>query len=317
MRLRSRRGVAGRRPDPARRPPRALPWSRILGSLALLGVSGALYWLATDPTFAVDPAHVPVSGARYTDRGAILKRMGLDGATRPDIFRVATAEMALAVEGLPAVRDARVTATLPDRVEVQVTERTPILVWRAGEAGWLVDVEGVLFAPANAASAAELGDGATGSSLPAVEDRRKRASPWALGDRLLALDLSVVRLLGTLTPADVGSSADRLRLRVDDRDGYVLEAPGRWLAIFGHYTPSLAGADRIPRQAQCLGALLAGREKSVARVLLTLGVDRCGTFTVGPDPKPTPAPTPAPTPGRTAGHKTPAPHGAGQRTPRP
>jgi hypothetical protein len=212
--------------------------------------------------------------------------MGLPDDRLVNIFRIATDDLEARIEDLPAVHDAAVTATLPDSVSVSVVERRPLLVWRTGAGAWLVDADGRLFAPTSAISAAELGTGATGTALPAVDDRRAGTGA-GLGATLAPLDLEVVRLLLTVTPAMVRSAAPALYLSVDDPSGYVLEAPGEWTAAFGPYTPVLRPAEVIPRQVQCLDALLGGREETVATVTLALSDEACGTFGSRP-PRATP-----------------------------
>jgi hypothetical protein len=197
--------------------------------------------------------------------------------------------MEAAVEQLPTVASARVRATLPDRLTVTVVERQPILAWRVGDQAWLMDEDGVLFASAAQATADELGDGATGSRLPTVDDLRAEA-PLTVGGSLDPADLEAVRTLGNVTPAIVDSASPALFLSVDDRDGWVLTAPGHWRAVFGHYTPTLAAPGRIPSQVQCLKSLLRDHEQTVDEVTLAVQAERCGTYVPG-TPEPTPRPT--------------------------
>ena len=75
-----------------------------------------------------------------------------------------------------------------------------------GDDAWLVDVEGTAFASADRAPSGELGDGSTGSGMPAVDDVRADVV-MDLGDRLDPVDLEAVRLLGAVTPDMVGSEA--------------------------------------------------------------------------------------------------------------
>jgi hypothetical protein len=307
MRLPARRGVAGRRPERART--WSIPWARLVGAAGLVATGACLTWLTTDPTFAVAANGVPVTGARYTGSDVIRSRMGLTAGALPNIFRLDTGAMEDAVTRLPAVRAAIVTATLPDHLSVTVIERSPILVWASAGADWLVDIEGMLFAPTGTATADELGSGATGTSMPRIDDQRVTDPPLGVGDRLDPLDLAVVRLLGTLTPADVGSSADRLYLHLDPKLGYVLVAHNLWRAVFGIYTPVLRPPSEIPQQVQCLRSLLADREAAVAVITLSVSLDGCGTFRNA-----TPRPGPTRAPGRTQGQgggRTPTP-----RTPR-
>jgi hypothetical protein len=87
-----------------------------------------------------------------------------------------------------------------------------------------------------------------------------------------------MRQLLALTPAEVGSGRDALFLHVDGRFGYWLEAPGRWQAIFGQYTPSVRPPSLVARQVQCLRALLSRREDDIGRVNLAAAPGSCGTF---------------------------------------
>ena len=265
----------------------SVPWSRLAGAVGLVAVSAALYMATTDRLFAVDGRAIPIEGALYTGEAAVRAAMGLPEDRMVNIFRIATGDLEARIEALPAVRDAAVVATLPGTVTVLVEERQPMLVWRSGGVAWLVDRDGRLFAPAEVLDPATLGSGATGTSLPAVDDRRT-GERIGLGAWVPALDLDVVRLLLGVTPEMLSSTAPALFLHMDDTEGYVLEAPGSWQAVFGPYTPVLRPPSIIPRQVQCLDALLAGREAGVESVVLALSDEACGTFRARPTPRPTP-----------------------------
>jgi hypothetical protein len=289
-----------------------MPWARLLGLFGVIAAGWCLHWLTSDPAFAVDTAAVPIEGARYTSATALRARAGLAGTERPNLFQVATRDLERELAALPALRGVVVTARLPDRLTVQVVERQPILVLRTPVARWLVDVEGVLFAPDTAATPDPPGDGADGASLPVVDDLRPAAAGMRLGDRLDPLDLEVMRLLAGLTPADIGSVADGLAVRIEEPGGWVLESAGRWQAAFGLYTQTLRPPARIPLQVQCLRALLASREPDVRVVTLSVSGDRCGTFQESgprrPGARSTPrADEPEPTPREREGRATPRP----------
>ncbi len=153
-----------------------MPWARLAGIGGMILVGGAMAWLTSDPAFGVDPGKIVLSGLRFTDAAAVRRSLLLESAARPATVAISTRSMEAAVEQLPTVASARVRATLPDRLTVTVIERQPILAWRVGDQAWLMDEDGVLFAPAAQATADELGDGATGSRLPAVDDQRAEAS---------------------------------------------------------------------------------------------------------------------------------------------
>jgi cell division septal protein FtsQ len=279
--------VAGRRPGRARRAVAAVPWSRLVAATALVAVSGALYLATSDRMFAVDARTVPITGATITGHDVVRDALRLPDDRLVNIFRIPTTELEARVEDLPAVLDATVTATLPDLVAVSVVERSPMLVWRTGRDAWLVDGSGFLFAPASALDPRRVGSGATGTNLPAVDDRRTDA-PATLGSTIPALDLEAVRLLLTITPSMVRSEAPDLFLALEDTDGYVLEAPGAWRAVFGPYTPVLRPPAIIPRQLQCLDALVGGREAQLVSITLSLSDEACGTFQTRPTPRETP-----------------------------
>ncbi|MEO7228975.1 MAG: hypothetical protein ABIZ30_00105, partial [Candidatus Limnocylindrales bacterium] len=91
--------------------------------------------------------------------------------------------------------------------------------------------------------------------------------------------------LASLTPDDIGSVAKSLIVTVTEANGFVLvPVPRTWTAVFGLYTPTLRTPELIPGQVRLLRSLLAGREDSVAKVILA-DADS-GTFI----PKATPAP---------------------------
>jgi hypothetical protein len=262
-----------------------VPWARVLGVFGMAAVVGVGAWLLGDPTFRVDPGTVRVTGARFTDESAIRATTGLVGSVRPSLFVIATRRMEADLERLPTVERADVTATLPDQVAITVVERTPMVAWWLGEQGYLVDVEGVVLGSTDAISDVELGDGSTGSTLPALVDERADVT-LVPGERVDPTELEAVRYLGALTPELVGSGAPALTLSVDDDSGFVLAWPDHWRAVFGHYTRTLLPPDRIPAQVQCLRALLADREDAIDGATLAVSADRCGTFVPG-TPEPT------------------------------
>jgi hypothetical protein len=107
-----------------------------------------------------------------------------------------------------------------------------------------------------------------------------------------------------------GSAAGELRLTVEDDVGWVLEAPGAWRAIFGQYSPQLVPPSAIPRQVQCLAALLREQETRVRLVRIALSADACGTYVEGAASRATESPVLTPRADavrRTAGPRTPRP----------
>jgi cell division septal protein FtsQ len=267
------RRTAIRGAAPARRPPsirRATPrLTRVRAGavLAILAASTAMFGLGTSEAFGL--ARLDVEGARWTEAAAI--EAAVDVPLGTNLFGVETGPVRAALEALPAIERASAEVALPDALVVRVTEREPILAWRTGEQRHLVDRNGFLFA--------EVVDGGpvAPSSLPEIDDRRPPSTNLVVGSQLDPVDLAAATQLASLVPADLGSAAARLAVRVTDASGFiVLARPDGWSAVFGFYTPTLRSTEMIPGQVQLLRSLLCGREATVERVILASETD--GTY---------------------------------------
>jgi cell division septal protein FtsQ len=249
--------------------------ARLLAAVGLLASAAALYGVTASAAFEVD--RVEVTGTAIAAPDAVRETVATALGSRPNLFRIRSADVAAALGDVPAVRDARVTVVLPGTVRVAVTERSPIVAWHTEQARLLADVEGRLFMPQPL--------DATTPGVVTIRDRREAATSFALGSWLDPVDLAVVRQLGALSPKDVGSKARSLELTVNDSDGWVLTAqPKSWRAVFGFYTSRTRRPELVPAQVQCLRALIAASEKQVDTVYLGRPGERCGTFRPRPRP---------------------------------
>jgi hypothetical protein len=263
--------------------------------------------MLTDDVFRVSEASVRFEGLAHAEEAAVRELLA-DLERGPNVFRVRTSDIVAELSTLTEVDAASARVTLPANLTVQLDERDPVFIWSNGALSWLVDEEGMLFAPADEATAmavraavegeaATSDEGADGSdqgsdeteldpvlearaALPRVQDGRLWADPPTVGTYLRQSDLEVMRQLLAVTPELLDSAARQLRLRVDEADGYVLESEDRgWRALFGYYTPTLQPPEVIPRQVQCLQWLLASEERKLETVRLALSDETCGTFT--------------------------------------
>lgn len=288
----ARPGGGVRRTRSVRRASAGLTPVRAGALLAILAGTAAVYGLASSDAFV---AHrTTVTGATWTSEARILEVLAIPEGT--NVFAIRTSDLEHAVTGIPAIAAARVTVSLPDEVRVTVTEREALLTWKVGSRRFLVDGEGRLFA--------ELGADApeAAKALPLIDDARLASMVYEVGSVLDPVTLDAALRLGSLTPADVGSRARALALRVDDTNGFTMRTrPVSWTAVFGFFTPTLRTTELIPGQVRLLRSILAGREDTIARV--ELADAKSGTI----QPKDTPAPTASP------GGKTPKP----ARTPTP
>jgi hypothetical protein len=271
--IRSRSGAR-----PARSTRRVTP-ARLIGAAGMVTLTLTLFWLLTDESFRVSEADVRIEGLRLAEEADVREHLvGLDRS--PNIFRIRTSEVVGALQRMPEIRSASAAVTLPSEVAIAVEERQPLFAWSDGSQSWLVDGEGMLFAPG---SATEGGDPSLPLDLPVdlpvVEDARLVEEPLIEGTHLPATDLAVMRQLLALTPEQLASRSGSLHLRVDEHDGYVLHSDRGWQAIFGHYTPTLQPPSVLPRQVQCLTWLLASHERVLERVRLAVSENACGTFT--------------------------------------
>jgi POTRA domain-containing FtsQ-type protein len=251
--------------------------ARAAGLLGMLA-TGFLYTLVTGPT-AFGLSRTDVSALTWTDSAALAAKLAVPAGS--NVFRLDTAPLEAAVRTLPAVADAHVSVSLPDAaLVVDVEERVPVLAWEVGDRRYIADASGTVFASVER-------DAELPAGVAVVSDRRPGIGEdlW-IGAHLDPIDLDVATRLGSLTPADIGSTATRLQVAVTTDDGFLVIAPGAWQAVFGFYSPATRSTDMIPGQVRLLHSLLDGREGAVRRVILASATD--GTYI----PRETPSPSP-------------------------
>ena len=262
-----------------RRSLRPLTPARAGGLLGMLAAGLLLRLVTSSTAFALD--HVDQPSLQWTAAEAIASSVQVP--TGANVFEIEVGPIERRIAALPGIASARVSVALPATLVVSVVEREAILAWRVGDTVYLVDRDGVLFAATDAA-------GADAAALPIVVDARV-ASPFtlAVGTTLDPVDFDVATRLAALTPAQIGSTATRLEVRITDTDGFLIRGyPTTWAAVFGFYSPSLRSTDIIPGQVQLLKSLLADREAAVDRIILA--DPRNGTYTLIATPKPTKKP---------------------------
>lgn len=249
--------------------------ARAAGLLGMLG-AGFLYTFVTGPTaFGLSRTDLP--DLTWTDPDAVTAQLAVPAGS--NIFRLDTGPLEAALRTLPAVADAEVTVALPDAaLVVRIAERVPVLAWQVEDQRYIADASGAIFAIVDR-------DAKLPAGIAVVDDRRLGAgADLRIGGRLDPIDLDVATRLGSLTPADVGSAASRLHVVVTTEDGFLVSAPGGWLAVFGFYSPATRSTDLIPGQVRLLRSLLDGREATVRRVILASATD--GTYIPRATPRP-------------------------------
>jgi hypothetical protein len=253
--------------------------------LALALALAGLYLLSTSDAFQI--RRTEITGNVWTTQTQILRALAMPSGQ--NAFGLSTAELGTRLSAVTAVRDASIRVVLPDELRVAVTERVPLLLWRVAGHRYLVDADGLLFAQLDDAGALP----AAAAALALVEDDRAADGAFTSGAHLDAVTLDAALRLGSLTPADLGSTAKSLVVTIDDQDGFsITGSPAGWTAVFGFYTPNLRTTELVPGQVRLLRSLLYGREAGVLRVVLA--DDRSGTYVPKPAASGKPGATPKP-----------------------
>ena len=181
-----------------------------------------------------------------------------------NLLSLDTGALAGHVERLPAVERAEVSAQLPGRLAVSVTEKAPSFIWQTRSLRLIGAADGTLI------GALPLGDALPPelARLPFVEDRREAARLTGIGDVIAAPMLETARYLVALDPALLGSKATRLSIRLDDEYGFiVVSSDPAWQAAFGFYglvprDRAQSVNDRIEQQVAAVRTLFASEPEA-------------------------------------------------------
>jgi POTRA domain, FtsQ-type len=195
------RAVRDAQPHRAWAPPPFLLWAfgRLLALLVLVGGGWIVYDSASSERFTV--RSIRVQGNVLLSQTEIEGAAAVQGA---NVFWINSAEAAARVRRLPLVQRAHINLSLPDLVEVQITERQPAAFWLSGDRSYLVDREGVILKSVDAeaqqarACAGQPCDPRL-ASLPTVA--QLDGQPLRPGDRVEASALVGSARLATLLPS--------------------------------------------------------------------------------------------------------------------
>ena len=123
-------------------------YRRVLaGGLAALAVGVALYaaanYLLYSPGVLLQSAdQIEIEGNRYVAPDAITEKFS--GDLGRSVVRVSLTDRRKALESLPWVEQAQVQRVMPNRIRVEIRERTPVAFLRTGSDLSLVDAQGVI-----------------------------------------------------------------------------------------------------------------------------------------------------------------------------
>lgn len=128
-------------------------FARLIGAIGLVLLTSLLFWMLTDDAFRVTDASVSFEGLAHADEEVVREHLA-DIERGPNVFRVKASQIVSELSTLTEVDAAAARLNLPAGLIVELDERDPVFIWNDGARSWLVDEEGMLFAPADEATAA-------------------------------------------------------------------------------------------------------------------------------------------------------------------
>lgn len=100
------------------------------------------YFLFSPAVMLASAEQIEIENNRYVSRDAIAEKFSADMGR--SIVRVPLSERRKAIESLPWVEQAVVQRVLPNRIRIQITERTPVAFLRSSKELSLLDAHGVI-----------------------------------------------------------------------------------------------------------------------------------------------------------------------------
>ena len=248
--------------------------------------------------------NVSVVGALLLDPDAVIAAANIPIGS--SLLGVNLREAEEAVAALPLVASVRVSAGLPDGIQIRIREKSLLLRWQIGDLVYAVSESGELLGNIATLDLAPTATVALAAAPLLYDDRD--SSPLLTSRQLTPTELDVTTRLASLTPEDLGTAATTLTLRLLSDFGFVVEATGpsiEWHAVFGIYSATIRPTSMIPGQVRLLRSLLAGRETRIGWVILA--DDQAGTYTAKGVRPPSPSVSPNPSPGTSPAPSDPSP----------
>ena len=218
--LRGQKRVSARRSSIPKKTANRLLWSAMaIGALCVLGfVAAAIYEYGEHSwRFRVDSSdNIEVVGTENVTKAQIMEVMGADIGR--NIFFIPLAQQKALLEQIPWVESASVMRFVPNRLKVEIHERTPVAFARVGPRISLIDAGGTLMdlPPKHKYSFPVILGMNPGEPLSTRAPRMK-----AYNELVRELDSSGARYSQDLSEVDV-RDLDNLKVRVNDPAGDVL-----------------------------------------------------------------------------------------------
>ena len=196
--------------------------------------------------------------------------MGMQGQ---NIFLVDVVALTARIEMLPMVASASLEKQWPNQLQVAVTERTPVLLWRTAHGTYSVDRQGVVIAPVDQTAGAEtlmtVVDGRRGNTSGGKGTGVRDVRP---GVRLNASDIAFAAAVFAELPKVSGVTDFILRYSdtmpaglarepgtIRGKGVYIIESKAGWIAYLGGANDANPLHNRLIELQQILA--LAQREQ--------------------------------------------------------
>jgi cell division septal protein FtsQ len=173
--------------------------------------------LLSSQSFIVE--HVVVRRESASSHEAITRATELTHVVGQNIFLLHAQRVAQEVASVPSVLHAHVVPRLPNLIEIEIVERTPIAAWHTTGGIYLIDDQGYAIG--------EVSPEATATDLLIVKDTTGR--DFGLGERVNQRSLLAARELVKALPA-IGMTARDVEY---SPQGVVLTTESGWRVIFG------------------------------------------------------------------------------------
>ena len=228
--------------------PRSL-WGRVATAVALL-VTLALAWAAAgiarkmalrDERFLLQGSSaVATEGNHHVTRAELLDVFGAD--IKRNILRVSLDERKSELEQIPWIQHATVMRLLPDRIRVEVQERTPVAFVREGARIGLVDPSGVLLTRSADQADEKSYSFPVVTGLLAADPLSVRAARMKIfGEFTRALDAGGEKISNSLSEVDLSSPEDVKALIPDGTSDVLVHfGDGQFLERYKRYQEHLA-----------------------------------------------------------------------------
>jgi cell division protein FtsQ len=218
--LRGQKRVSARRGALPKRTAYGLLWAMTVAAILCAGAlaAAALYHYGEHSwRFRVESSdNLEITGTENVTKAQIMEVMGADIGR--NIFFIPLAQQQAQLEQIPWVESASVMRFVPNRLQVEIHERTPVAFARVGARIALIDAGGTLMElPRNHKYSFPVILGMNPGEPLSTRAPRMKAYEDLIGD----LDLSGARYSQDLSEVDL-SDLDDLKVRVNDPAGDVL-----------------------------------------------------------------------------------------------